>query len=1475
MDLQADDPLRIDGATFAAAHRQAFASIPDAFLMIDAAGAIVEANPAALGLTGVAGVAVVGATLGEWLRQPPGSALDKTLRAALGGVPGAVQVAFRAPGVPVRVLDVWIAPFPAGPAVRAIARLRDASEQTRYAQALRDLVAGTADVTGEAFFPVLARHLADTLQADAVLISEIVDPPNGARALAFLHEGRLETGFAVALAGTPCEAALNGGIHHTERDAPFPRHPTAPLDRVEARAFVGVRLANDTGVPVGVLSLFRRDPFPDLEHAAAVIQVFAARAASELMRKRTERALRASESSLAEAQRIARVGNWVWTIGDDNIRWTDEVYRIFGHAPQSFPASYARFLEFIHPDDRPRVEQLVVDALNTGAPYSVDHRIVLPGGEVRWVHEQGVVNRDAAGRPMGMIGTVQDITGRVATERGLRVMRRAIDSAMLPIAMCDRDGVVDYVNPAVVEAWGYSGPGEMIGRSAADFWKADAALERLREQLRETGECAGEVVGIRKGGVEFIARAQVSLVRDETGRVLCLVGAFDDITEQRRAERALRAKEDQLRESERRYRMLFERARDPILLLRHGLCHDANPAARALFCLDEEQIPGQPVFAFAPERQPDGADSAARAEAQFRRAEDEGHTAFPWRVRTAGGEEIDTEAALATIEIGGEPMLLVVLRDARDQRRHEAAMRDQHDRLESLVARRTSLLAEANAELRAQIEERRRVSDALQASEEISRAILNTAADGIVTIDMDGTVIEFNPAAERIFGYDAAEVAGKNVRILMDEPDRASHDAHLGRYLERRVPGVIGSGREVVGRKKNGETFPLELSVSEVRLGNRVIFAGILRDITDRKQAEAALRAAKEAAEAASRAKSTFLANMSHEIRTPLNGVLGMAQLLLQGDLGEAQRRQVAALHRSGESLLVLLNDVLDISKIESGKIGFDARPFNLEALARDVAQMHAVAAAGRGVDLVFRFAPDAPATVIGDSKRIRQILDNLLGNAVKFTERGHIALEVEGEPDSVPGFCRVLLRCEDSGIGIPAGQLEQIFENFGQADNSITRRYGGTGLGLAITRGLVEAMGGRIAVRSTPGEGSVFEVSVRLPRPTDNSAPAGAFRGEGLTARVLPPECGTVRAIAAQLAHWGVEVVDALSPRLPDFEVRVGVDAADGAIPQANGAARPTLWIAPMDAARGGGVPGPHRLVRPFTRAQLANALGTLMQRHLPGEDAAPSRGGGHATLPPGTRVLLVEDNETNLEVARGFLEHLGCRVAVARNGREAVDAVAAEDFDAVLMDVQMPVMDGITAARAIHGRPDRQPPIIAMTANALRDDRDRCLEAGMAAHLAKPVSIGVLRETLARVLAGEVRVEEVATDPPQVRPAPSGPPGLEQALRNVGGKPDLLRRVAEALRTELPARIAELGTACAHRDAEGAERVAHTIKGLAAMVHQCALREAAAGLEARARAGDWVAVEAGMLPLERLAAATIEVYAHVDWDAVEPIAL
>jgi PAS domain S-box-containing protein len=858
--------------------------------------------------------------------------------------------------------------------------------------------------------------------------------------------------------------------------------------------------------------------------------------------------------------------------------------------------------------------------------------------------------------------------------------------------------------------------------------------------------------------------------------------------------------------------------------------------------------------------------------------------------------------------------------------------------------------------------------------------VLESAPVAVVMVDRPGTIVLVNAATEKLFGYRRDELLGQPVEMLLPARLREAHPQLRAAFFDAPRARPLGSGRDLFGQRKDGTEVAVEIGLNPIETDEGRFVLSTISDITLRKQAErelkqlneqleqrvaertaeataraaeleqaaqslreevarreqieADLREAKEAAEAASLAKSTFLANMSHEIRTPLNAAIGMADLLSDTPLNRQQREFLKMIHESGESLLEVINDILDFSKIEAGHLELEHAAFEHREMLGDTMKTLGVKAHRKGLELLCRIASDIPPVLVGDRARLRQILWNLVGNAIKFTERGEVALNVElkspsrnpqGDLRSRPvarsgdrpqrGNVELQTRTDDTvvlkytvrdtGIGIPADKLEHVFEAFEQADSSTTRRFGGTGLGLTICRRLVDLMGGHIDAESRLGEGSTFRFTLPLGL-TDEPLPEPATPDRLCDMPVLVVDDNRTnrRILCELLRNWRMVPTEAGGAEEALAVLRearqagrpfrlVLIDAhmpgVDGFTPAERIMADKRLDSTVIMMLSSGDRPGDGGLceklgvgaylIKPVKQSELLDAI-LLAMRIVPDEEPAAAGATRSFGLPP-LNVLVAEDSVINQKLARALLEKHGHRVETAQHGREALEKLKKGRYDVVLMDVQMPELDGLETTRSIRARErviGGRLPIVAVTAHALKGDRERCLAAGMDQYVAKPLRQAELFGAMARALSrgGSATAEVVRPEPAdtndrrrsretlgdtskspnshefgyqdasQHRSAAPAIPAEDEPVdwsvaRAIANQDDqLLAELAAVLLREMPRYLTELRQSCERGDLDTAARAAHTLKGHfrvfgARSPMDCALR-----IETQLRSGD-----------------------------------
>ena len=762
---------------------------------------------------------------------------------------------------------------------------------------------------------------------------------------------------------------------------------------------------------------------------------------------------------------------------------------------------------------------------------------------------------------------------------------------------------------------------------------------------------------------------------------------------------------------------------------------------------------------------------------------------------------------------------------------------------------------------------------ALKGSEQRYRRIVESTFDAFLAMGPGGQITDWNTQAEAMFGWSRSEAIGKNIGevLLWEKRVEGSKDT-LQNMLAIENAG-LQERIEVMAIHRDGYEFATEVAMSSLQIKDTTLFAAVVQDVTKRKKAEREKEEAMEAAERANRVKGEFLANMSHEIRTPLNGVIGMTDLALETELNREQRDYLETIKLSADSLLSVINAILDFSKIEVGKMNLEEVEFDLRECMEAALRTLALQADEKGLELLCEVGAEIPDTVKGDAGRLRQILVNLVGNAIKFTYEGEVALKVQLERTA---GARVTLHfvVSDTGIGIAEDKLEAIFESFAQADTSTTREFGGTGLGLTISRRLVELMGGEIWIESELGTGSHFHFTVDLERseqkPVKSDVIAPLEMLLGVRVLVIDDNRTNRRILDGLLRNWGMEPLTVSSAaEALDLLTRTGgqeppfqLIVTDRHMPKMDGfgmieklqqlGGSPTTTIMMLSSAGHGGDTSRCQelgiaayLLKPVRKMELREAIAKVLM----GKDS------GASTTPIITRdlldqerdpskclnILLAEDNLVNQKLALRLLEKRGHAVTVVGNGRDALYALGDRDFDLVLMDVQMPELDGISATiqlRAKEKLTGKHQVVVAMTALAMKSDRERCQAAGMDGYLAKPIRGPELDEVL------ETRVMEVSSAAAAAAEIPvvtHQSVNADELLERLDGDHAFLAELTDLFRCDYPRQIQAIREGIEQNDTAGVKQASHALKGALFNLSAIAAGEMATRLEGLGVSGDW----------------------------------
>jgi PAS domain S-box-containing protein len=948
------------------------------------------------------------------------------------------------------------------------------------------------------------------------------------------------------------------------------------------------------------------------------------------------------------------------------------------------------------------------------------------------------------------------------------------------------------------------------------------------------------------GGREKWVHERAELRYDEDGRPTHAVGTAQDVTERERDRIALLASEHFLNAT-------LSAVPDRIVVLdEHGRILKTNQACRDFLAmvglpaaLIEEGASYYAICDSLADRGIAGGAAAADLARQLVQGSAHGRS-FEYEVLAGAAEHRWFLCRGSVFRIDERPQVVLVHTDITSRKRAEKDLRRLNVQLEQIVARRTADLQYSNLRL--------------ASKEEEIRSVVDNLLSAVLSVDEQGIVHSANIVVGQVFGFPVEDLLGRSVWRLFAQP--------YGDLLTARLCNSTG---EVTGQHRDGTPIPLDLSVNEYQVAGRRRFTMILRDDRERARMLSELKSARDVAEQASRAKSEFLAAMSHEIRTPMNGVIGMIDVLHQTHLRSDQAEMVELMRESAYALLTVINDILDYSKIEAGRLRVELIPMSVEELVERVCGILDRMAEKAGVGLSLFVDPAIPASLVGDPNRVRQVLINLVGNAIKFSGGGAGQVAVHVRLIAASGDCaEVEFEVRDNGIGMDAATLSRLFAPFTQADASTTRRFGGTGLGLAIVRRLVDLLEGEIDVHSMPGEGSTF--TVRLPFTPAPEAPAAAMPSlDGLLCVVVGPTGGQADTLAAYLQQAGantsriLETVEAAALQIPAGPAVWIIDCGDTSLsaPQlrsqlalpAGSAARlvvvaaerarrhPARQVADGVVALDGNALARRAFLQAVTAVAHAMPLGPAESEPPTQPRLAPVT--RESALRQGRLILVAEDNETNRRVILAQLQALGCAADLAVDGADALQRWQQGAYGMVLTDLHMPRLDGYQLTAAIRAGESgaRHTPIVALSANAIAGEADRCREAGMDGYLSKPTPLAELRVVLEAWLPAAL-----------VTAAPVDVSALEALI---GDNPAIVHEVLKDFQARAGATCAALAAACAAGEAERVRAIAHQLKASARAIGAFTLGDLCALMERAGKDGNVPALCAELPALEQEMAA------------------
>ena len=1146
------------------------------------------------------------------------------------------------------------------------------------------------------------------------------------------------------------------------------------------------------------------------------------------------------------------IGIWDWDIVNDTRFWDEAQHQIMGSKDTSSTPNHQSFLKKVHPDDLERLELLLNETLESGAEYSCEFRIVMSDGSIKIIDSRAFVIRDADFKPIRMIGTSIDITERKLSGEKLRQSQQQLKALFeaLPVGvvMIGPSGEIREANAISENILGISADEHRMRDLQSEEWtivRPDGSEMAADEYpasraLRGEGLVKGVEMGVHRpdGTLVWINTSAAPISESAGGGVAV---AFEDISERKEYEQNLKKLSQAVDQS-------------PVSIVitdPEGAIEYVNPK----FCqvtgyTPEEAISQNPRILKAEDNPPE----LYQELWETIKAGREWHGEF--QNKKKNGETYWESASISPIlsSSGSIAYFLAVKED---------------------------------------ITERKRIDKELAQKSILMKALIDSPRDTIIfSLDNEYRYTAFNKAHVD----EMKSVYGSEITLGMSMLDAVSQPEVvplIKSTLDRVLKGE--TYREV--QEQDGKNIHYEFNWTAIRneTGQVIGLSAFIRDITDSMRLESELKSRvreqdeaqsamlnmmedldeeKAIAEEATKAKSDFLANMSHEIRTPMNAILGLTHLCLQTDLTNKQNDYLTKVHISANSLLGLINDILDFSKIEAGKLDMESIDFNLDDILNNVSTLVANKAQEKGLELLFLVPPEIPQFLVGDPLRLGQVLTNLSNNAVKFTEKGEIVISVEVLEHSTEKV-KLQFTVSDTGIGLSEEQIGKLFLSFSQADTSTTRKYGGTGLGLTISKKLVELMNGSIHVESQPGKGSSFIFSAEFGRQTGNQQAEIAIipdlKGtrtlivdDSATSREIFSNMLTALNFEVELAKSGEEALEMMKHARPAYQlvltdwmmpVMDGIETSRLIRETLGAANQPKIVLATaFDKGTAKRLAGDLEingyLSKPVNPSLLYDAIMNAFGKKTGQLKKDRKRSGfDKASLDPvrGAHILLVEDNEINQQVAQELLEGAGFFVDIANHGREGLEKLAELEYEVVLMDIQMPVMDGYEATYEIRSHLDyKDLPVLAMTASATVDDRTRALNSGMNDHIAKPIDPIQLFSTLLKwIKPGDRKLPEgyvkTKSSPREDRDGqedglPTELPGIDVAagIMRVGGNTKLYRNLLLKFSQNQNSTPAEIIAALEQSDLELAERLSHTLKGVSGNIGAMELHVAARDLEA-----------------------------------------